>query len=86
MITAGKLVCVKWEDEQTKLPRKAGAFRILFCELVTLHVGADCGRRARHIHGQWAGGQGLAEAPGSVFCMLAAPPMVNEVRYGHETA
>lgn len=33
-----------------------------------------------------AGGQGLAEAPGSVFCMLAAPPMVNEVRYGHETA
>lgn len=28
----------------------------------------------------------LAEAPDSVFCMLASPPMVNEVRYGHETA
>lgn len=78
MIIAGKLVCVKWEDEQTKLPRKAAAFRILFCELVSLHVGADCAHHARHIHGQRAGGQGLAEAPGSVFCMLAAPPMVNE--------
>lgn len=28
----------------------------------------------------------LAEAPDSVFCMLASPPMVNEVRYGRETA